>query len=79
MDIHIGNGEKVAALGVDTYPLSLPSGLVLELNNCYYIPALNKNIISASCLEDDGDDFIIKNKCCLIFLKDMFLMEVVPL
>jgi hypothetical protein len=34
---------------------SLPSGLVLKLNNCYCIPALSKNIISSSCLEEvDG-------------------------
>ena len=37
VDARVGNGAKVAALAVGTYPLSLPSGLVLELNNCYYI------------------------------------------
>ena len=72
VDICVENGAKVAALAVGTYPLSLPSRLVLELNNCYYVSALNKNIILASCLEDDGYDFIIKNKCCSIFLKGMF-------
>jgi hypothetical protein len=54
VDLHVRNGAKVAALAIDTYSLSLPSGLVLELNNYYFIPALNKNIISTSCLEDDG-------------------------
>ena len=29
-------------------------------------------IISFSCLEDDGYDFIIKNKCCSIFMNDMY-------
>ena len=47
VDLHVGNGAKVAALAVGTYPLSLPSRLVLELNNCYFVPTLNKNIISA--------------------------------
>jgi hypothetical protein len=50
MDLHIGNGAKVAVLAISTNSLSLPSGLVLELNNCYFVPALNKNIISVSCL-----------------------------
>ena len=72
MDLRIRNGAKVAALAVGTYPLSLPSGLVLELNNCYFVPALNKNIISSSCLEDDGYEFIIKNKCCSIFMNGMY-------
>lgn len=72
VDARVGNGAKVAALAVGTYPLSLPSGLVLELNNCYYIPALGKNIISSKCLEeDDGYEIIIRNKCCSIYLNDV--------
>ena len=55
LDVRVGNGAKVAVMAVGTYHLSLPSGLVLELNNCYCIPALSKNIISSSCLEEvDG-------------------------
>jgi hypothetical protein len=55
LDVHVGNGAKVAAIAVGTFPLSLALGLVLELKNCYCIPALCKNIISSSCLEEvDG-------------------------
>jgi hypothetical protein len=72
VDLHVRNGAKVVALAVGVYPLSLPSGLVLELNNCYHVPALNKNIISSSCLEDEGYEFRIKDKCCSIFLNDMY-------
>ena len=70
--LHVKNGAKVTALAVDTYSLSLPSGLVLELNNCYFVPTLNKNIIFASCLEDDGFEFVIKNQCCSIFMNGMY-------
>ena len=34
VDLRIGNGARVATLVVGTYDLTLPSGLVLELNNC---------------------------------------------
>jgi hypothetical protein len=55
LDVLVGNGATVVAIAVDTFHLLLPSGLVLELNNCYCIPALCKNIISSSCLEEvDG-------------------------
>jgi hypothetical protein len=37
VDLRIGNGVKVVALAMDTYPLRLYSGLVLELNNCYCV------------------------------------------
>ena len=54
VDLHVGNGARVAALAIGALPLALPSGLVMELNNCYYVPALSKNIISASCLGAEG-------------------------
>ena len=50
MDLRVGNGARVVVLTVGTYYLSLPSGLVLELDNCYYVPAMSRNIISISCL-----------------------------
>jgi hypothetical protein len=73
LDVHIGNGAKVAAIAVGTFHLPLPSGLVLELNNCYCIPALYKNIISSSCLEEvDGYEIIIKHKRCSIYYNGIF-------
>ena len=48
--IRIGNGSKVDVIAVDTLPLHLPSGLVLDLNNCYLVPTLSMNIISGSSL-----------------------------
>jgi transposase InsO family protein len=66
VDLRVGNGARVAALAVGTFHLSLPSGLVLELNNCYHVPAISRNIISVSCLDMDGFDISIRNKCCFI-------------
>jgi hypothetical protein len=45
----------------------------LELNNYYCIPALCKDIISSSCLEEVDDyGIIIKNKCFLIYYNGIF-------
>jgi hypothetical protein len=75
LDVHVGNGAKVTVIAVDTFHLSLPSGLVLELNNCYCILALCKNIISSSCFEEvDGYEIIIKKKCCSIYYNDIFIL-----
>ncbi|KAK1662194.1 hypothetical protein QYE76_050353 [Lolium multiflorum] len=51
--MRVGNGSKVNVIAVGTLPLHLPSGLVLSLNNCYFVPALSMNIISGSCLMQD--------------------------
>jgi hypothetical protein len=76
LDVRVGNGAKVAVLVVGTYHLSLPSGLVLELNNYYCIPALSKNIISSTCLEQvDGFKIVIDNKRCSIFCNGIFYAQ----
>ena len=60
----MGNGAKVSALAVGNYYISLPSGLILELFNYYYVPALTTNIISISCLDLNGFKITQENKCC---------------
>jgi hypothetical protein len=39
LDVRVSNGANVAVIAVGTFHLPLPSGLVLELNNFYCIPA----------------------------------------
>jgi len=72
VDLRVGNGAKVAALVVETYALTLPSGLLIQLENCYYVPAINQNIIYVSCLDKFGFLFTIKDKCCFIYLDNIF-------
>ena len=51
--MRVGNGSKVNVIAVGMLPLHLPSGLVLDLNNCYLVPVLSINIISGYCLMRD--------------------------
>ena len=48
------------------------SGLVLDLNNCYLVPALSMNIISGSCLMRDGYSFKSENNGCSIYMSNIF-------
>ena len=52
--MRVRNGSKVDVIAVGTLPLHLPIGLVLNLNNCYLVPALSMNILSRSHLIRDG-------------------------
>ena len=72
VDIRVENKVRVAALEVGTMQLHLPSGFLMELNNCYYVPVLSRNIISASCLMRQGYESSIKNNGCSLYLNDMF-------
>ena len=70
--LRMGNGARVFALTVGTCYLTLPNGLVLQLSNCCYVPIMSKNIISISCLDNDGFYFIIKNNNLSIYHGDIF-------
>ena len=41
VDFRMGNNARVAALNVGTMQLHLPSGFIMELNNCYFVPSLS--------------------------------------
>ena len=69
--LRMGNGARVFALTVGTCYLTLPNGLVLQLSNCYYVPTTSNNIISVSCLDNDGFHFIIKNNNISIYHGDI--------
>ena len=59
-DFQVGNGARVATAALWTYVLNLPSDLYFNLEDCYYVPALTKNIISISCLNKNDFIYILK-------------------
>ena len=60
-------------MAVGTMQLHLPSGFVLELNNCYFVSSLSRNIVSPSCLMKDGYSFASENNGCVISKNNMFM------
>ncbi|KAJ9535097.1 hypothetical protein OSB04_un001824 [Centaurea solstitialis] len=69
-NLRVGEGTPLIAEAVGSYSLSLPSGLVLELDNCYYIPNMIKNVLSFDLLVDQGH---INKKRVELLLKGGFL------
>ena len=70
--MRVGNGARVPALVIRTYILTLPSGFILSLDDCYYVPTLTKNIISISSLNKNGFHLTFSNNGCSIMLNDVF-------
>ena len=71
-DLRVGNGARVVAVAIGTYVLNLPSGFCLYLDNCFYVPALTKNIIYVSCLNKKGFHLKFCDSSCHIMLNDVF-------
>jgi hypothetical protein len=42
VELRVSNGARVAALAVRTYNLTLPSRMLLELDNFYFVPVLEE-------------------------------------
>ncbi|GJZ66294.1 retrotransposon protein, putative, ty1-copia subclass [Tanacetum coccineum] len=54
LSLYVGNGQCAEVEAIGSYHLSLPSGLVIVLNNCHYAPSITRGIILVSRLYDDG-------------------------
>ena len=70
-DLQVGNGVIVFALAIGTYILTILSGLILSLDDCYYVPALTKNIISISSLNRNDFHLTFSNNGFSIMLNDV--------
>ncbi|KAJ9541911.1 hypothetical protein OSB04_028417 [Centaurea solstitialis] len=53
-NLRVGERTMLVVEAVGSYSLSLPSGLVLELETCYYVPKMIKNILSFDLLVDQA-------------------------
>ena len=72
--MRVSNGSRVDVIAVRMLPLHMPSGLVINLNNCYLVPAMSMNIVSGSCLMQSGYSFKFENNGCSIYKNDIFMV-----
>src|ERR1041385_1374565 len=73
--MRVANGSKVDVMSIGTLRLSLPSGLILVLNNCYYVPMLSMNIVSGCCLMQDHYSFKSETTGCSIYENNVFYVH----
>ncbi|GKA25399.1 zinc finger, CCHC-type containing protein [Tanacetum coccineum] len=45
LSLYVGNGQHEAVEAIDIFELSLPSGLVIVLNNFHYAPSITRGVI----------------------------------
>ncbi|KAJ9536490.1 hypothetical protein OSB04_un000327 [Centaurea solstitialis] len=77
-NLRVGEGTMLVAEAVGSYSLNLPSGLVLELENCYYVPKMIKNVISFDLLVDQGFCYKYDYKLISCFKNDVFYSKATP-
>jgi hypothetical protein len=62
--IRVANGVEAEVEAIGELPLELNNGFILHLHNVLYVPSLSRNLISVSCLDDDGFDCQFGNRQC---------------
>ncbi|KAJ9567138.1 hypothetical protein OSB04_003104 [Centaurea solstitialis] len=77
-NLRVGEGTPLIAEAVGSYSLSLPSGLVLELENCYYVPKMIKNVMSFDLLVDQGFYYKYDYKMLSVFKNNIFYFKATP-
>ncbi|KAJ9543956.1 hypothetical protein OSB04_023663 [Centaurea solstitialis] len=77
-NLRVGEGTPLIAEAVGSYSLSLPSGLVLELDNCYYTPNMIKNVLSFDLLVDQGFYYKYDYKMISVFKNNIFYFKATP-
>ena len=68
--IKVANGVKTEVEAIRELPLELNDGFVLKLTDVLYVPSLRRNLISVSCLNDDGFDCHFGNGQCKIMFNN---------
>jgi hypothetical protein len=64
--IRVTNDVEAEVEAIGELPLELNNSFILRLNNVLYVSSLSRNLISVSCLDDDGFDCQFDNRQCLI-------------
>nr|GEW56939.1 hypothetical protein [Tanacetum cinerariifolium] len=78
LSLYVGKGQRAAVEAIGSYHLSLPSGLVIVLNNCHYAPSITRGIISVSRLYDDGHVNRFVDHSIQVSRNNMVYFSVVP-
>jgi hypothetical protein len=68
--IKVANGEEAEVEAIGELPLTISNDFTLYLYDVLYVPFMRRNLISVSCLDDDGLDCLFGKKQCLIIFND---------
>nr|GEZ01568.1 hypothetical protein [Tanacetum cinerariifolium] len=78
LSLYVGNGQREAVEAIGVFYLCLPSGLNIVLNNCHYAPSITREVISDSCLYEDGFINCFLNNTIQVSRNNMVYFSTIP-
>jgi hypothetical protein len=71
--IEVANGVQAEVEAVGDVSLELVDGFILLLRDVFYVPSLNRNLISISCLDKDGFECHFGHGQCAIWCNNDYV------
>ncbi|GJW86086.1 zinc finger, CCHC-type containing protein [Tanacetum coccineum] len=78
LSLYVGNGQREAVEAIGIFHLSLPSGLVIILNNCHFAPTITRGVILVSRLYEDGFVNCFVNNIIQVSRNNMVYFSAIP-
>ncbi|GJS92135.1 zinc finger, CCHC-type containing protein [Tanacetum coccineum] len=78
LSLYVGNGQREAMEAIGNFDLSLPSGLVIILNNYHYAPSITRGVILVSRLYEDGFINRFVNNTIQVSRNNMVYFSAIP-
>jgi hypothetical protein len=71
--IKVANDVKAEVEAIGELPIKMKDGFTLHLHDVLYVPSLSRNLISVSCLVDNGFECLFGAEQCVILFNEVFV------
>ncbi|GKA53793.1 zinc finger, CCHC-type containing protein [Tanacetum coccineum] len=78
LNMYMGNGMRAAIEAIGSFDLILPSGLIVVLDNCHYVPTVTRGVVSISHLVKNGYIHTFTNYGISVSKDNAFYFNAIP-
>ncbi|GJU87896.1 retrotransposon protein, putative, ty1-copia subclass [Tanacetum coccineum] len=78
LSLYMGNGMRVEVEAIRSFDLILPSGLIIVLDNCHYVPTVTRGVVLISCLVKNGYTHTFTNYGISVSKGNVFYFNAIP-
>ncbi|GJR36374.1 hypothetical protein Tco_1212058 [Tanacetum coccineum] len=78
LSLYMGNVMHAAVEAIDSFDLVLPSGLIIVLDNCHFVPTITRGVVSISRLVDNGYIHTFTNYGISVSKDNVFYFNAIP-
>ncbi|GJR36497.1 retrotransposon protein, putative, ty1-copia subclass [Tanacetum coccineum] len=78
LSLYVGNGMHATIEAIGSFDLVLPSGLIIILDNCHFVPTITRGVVLISGLVNNGYIHIFTNYGISVSKDNVFYFNAIP-